>query len=322
MKLFDFKFLILLGLALVIYFMYKELEYHRERLTFCEEKIKELSNHNTTPHTLNQDKIEQLELDENNLIPLPQPPSIQKNYPTVQQENKNLNISLPVTTLTSLNMKKISEQSLEETSSSESSLLTSTNSTTEKKSFQKESESKHLEIYSNDNENNLETTISDSLMASKKIQSLSESSASETLSESSKTFLSESELSSGKKSEKLNEESSTSNFLSDDKSSSDKSSSSSKNKSKLSPKKLTETNSSQELDNVIDALKNEIDNSDKSSEVEETHVKKNDINTLNKMKLTELQNLAKNENLSLDKKVNGQPKKKTKQELIEELSKI
>jgi hypothetical protein len=42
MRLFDFKILILLGLALVIYFMYKELELHRERLTFCEEKIKEI----------------------------------------------------------------------------------------------------------------------------------------------------------------------------------------------------------------------------------------------------------------------------------------
>ena len=40
------------------------------------------------------------------------------------------------------------------------------------------------------------------------------------------------------------------------------------------------------------------------------------------MRLSELQTLAKKENLSLDKKVNGQPKKKTKQELIDELSKI
>jgi hypothetical protein len=40
------------------------------------------------------------------------------------------------------------------------------------------------------------------------------------------------------------------------------------------------------------------------------------------MKLIELQNIAKNKNLSLDKKVNGHFKKKTKQELIDELCKI
>ena len=39
------------------------------------------------------------------------------------------------------------------------------------------------------------------------------------------------------------------------------------------------------------------------------------------MKLFELQNIAKKKKLSLDKKVNGLPKKKTKQELIDELSK-
>ena len=39
------------------------------------------------------------------------------------------------------------------------------------------------------------------------------------------------------------------------------------------------------------------------------------------MKLPELQNIAKKKKLSLDKKVNGQQKKKTRLELIDELSK-
>ena len=39
------------------------------------------------------------------------------------------------------------------------------------------------------------------------------------------------------------------------------------------------------------------------------------------MKFIELQNIAKKKKLSLDKKVNGQQKKKTKQDLIDELSK-
>jgi hypothetical protein len=40
-KLFDFKFLILLGLTLVVYFMYKEIDYQRERIHQCEIQIKE-----------------------------------------------------------------------------------------------------------------------------------------------------------------------------------------------------------------------------------------------------------------------------------------
>jgi hypothetical protein len=39
------------------------------------------------------------------------------------------------------------------------------------------------------------------------------------------------------------------------------------------------------------------------------------------MKFPELQNIAKKKKLSLDKKVNGLLKKKTKQDLIDELSK-
>ena len=39
------------------------------------------------------------------------------------------------------------------------------------------------------------------------------------------------------------------------------------------------------------------------------------------MKLHELQNIAKKKNLSLDKKINGHQKKKTRQDLIDELSK-
>ena len=43
---------------------------------------------------------------------------------------------------------------------------------------------------------------------------------------------------------------------------------------------------------------------------------------LSKMKFDELENIAKKKNLNVYKKINGQQKKKTKKELIEELSKI
>ena len=83
--------------------------------------------------------------------------------------------------------------------------------------------------------------------------------------------------------------------------------------------KTLEINSSQELENAIDALKNELDNTDSE---QKTTTSKNGSNILSKMKLPELQALAKKESLSLDKKVNGHQKKKTKQDLIDELSKI
>ena len=61
-KLFDFKFLILLGLTLVVYFMYKEIDYQRERIHQCEIQIKALLETNPnqfhnedTPQIVNQE---------------------------------------------------------------------------------------------------------------------------------------------------------------------------------------------------------------------------------------------------------------------------
>ena len=53
-------------------------------------------------------------------------------------------------------------------------------------------------------------------------------------------------------------------------------------------------------------------------EINEKKSEKVDID-LNKFKIVELQEMAKKENINLDKKVNGVNKKKTKQELIKEL---
>ena len=54
---------------------------------------------------------------------------------------------------------------------------------------------------------------------------------------------------------------------------------------------------------------------------ESNNSEKSDSNILSKMKLIDLQNIARKKKLSLDKKINGHQKKKTKQELIDELSK-
>ena len=239
MGLIDFKFLILLCLAIVIYFLYKELDLHRKRLTFCEEKIKELEH--LPDNSINNTQL--FNNLSNNFI---------QNSNSLNDENKNLSILLPIKTLNQT-VNHITETSMEESSSLEISENKNLNLKNNSES-KIESDTKHLEIYSNDNDNNLETTISDSLMIPK-TENLTAS-----LKITNNTEISESE------------------------------------------QKIVISESEQKIVNN----NNEI----------------NDLNILSKMKLIELQNIAKNKNLCLDKKVNGHQKKKTKLELIDELSKI
>ena len=335
MKLFDFKFLILLGLALVIYFIYKELEYHRERLTYCEEKIKEIVNNNLNVieklsldatesikqisissikdtqynEELNYDEEpiydEDSQIDKDNQFEIVK--QFDKDIPTFI-ENKNLSISLPVKTLMEQSVKSNINTSSDESTSSQSENImininnSKINNSEKDTDFKKEPDTKHLEIYSNDNDNNIETSISDSLIISKINSETAKSS--KTNSETSNTLKTKSSKSTVNKNTK--EDLDASNFLTN-------------NILKTYTHKLLDINSSQELENVIDALKNEIENTDSE---QKTVTSKNGSNVLSKMKLPELQNLARKENLSIDKKVNGHQKKKTKQELIEELSKI
>jgi cobalamin biosynthesis protein CobT len=152
MKLFDFKFLILLALALVVYFIYKELENQREKILYCEEKIKQILD--------NKNEEKPLELP-NKIINNIKPPQI------IQQQPINaLKLQLPSKTF--IKPIKNDEESVEESSSSN----TSNNLNRNKTSDMKYSENKIVEIYSNDNENNLETTISDTLIQNKKIDSV------------------------------------------------------------------------------------------------------------------------------------------------------
>ena len=308
MKLFDFKFIILLGLALVIYFIYKELEFHRERLTYCEEKIKEIVGKltfnitNLTPLYLDKkqdidkdkdiDKDNELTNEENNEITNDENNEIndENNDKEILIEDKNLSILLPEKTLIEYRIKSTSDTSASAssslidtkssyTSSPSDSIILSPDSKKQSDS-KKESESKHLEIYSNDNDNNVETTISDSLVVSK---------------------LEKTDV----KNNIVVETMLNSNFLT--------------KKSIKSLENKIDINSSQELENAINALKNELDNTDSE---QKTVTSKNGSNLFSKMKLPELQSLAKKENLSLEKNINGHQKKKTKHELIEELSKI
>ena len=282
MGLIDFKFLILLSLAIVIFFLYKELELQRYRLLFCEEKIKELKHltDNSIQNTdfvnkskpLNYENYENYENHENNEINEIQNTYFLTKSKSLKDENKNLSILLPIKMLNQ-SVKHITESSLKESSSLQSSeniesvklssLSENKNSNFKNNSESKiESETKHLEIYSNDNDNNLETTISDSLMVSKTITNLIYES------ENPRLFL-----------------------------------------------KIT--NNTEKSDSEQKIVVN-----DSEQKIVVINNEKSDLTILSKMKLVELQNIAKNKNLNLDKIVNGHQKKKTKQDLIDELSKI
>jgi hypothetical protein len=103
-----------------------------------------------------------------------------------------------------------------------------------------------------------------------------------------------------------------------------------KSNKKISKSSESSESSKEELDEILKDLKIEISNdmikegttlNESICSNEEVSIKKpkSELSTLLRLKLTELQNLALQENITLEKKVNGISKKKTKQELAEEI---
>jgi hypothetical protein len=142
-KLFDFKFLILLTLAIVIYFMYKDIDEQRDRIQKLEESYISLLQDTSVPEK--KEKKEKTDEVKNLKLELP-------NKMLEKKEN-------PLNYYADLNPEEEdSEDSAEDSEDSEedSSSYKSPNNNV-----------KHLEIYSNDNDN-LETSISKSLVETKK----------------------------------------------------------------------------------------------------------------------------------------------------------
>ena len=105
-KLFDFKFLILLGLALVVYFMYKEIEHQRDKLHAFEEKLALVLNKNVPliNNKINEPfkeliKIEKIQKEEKH---------------EVLTQNNDLNLSLPTTVLDIPHIEQSSSETTEE----------------------------------------------------------------------------------------------------------------------------------------------------------------------------------------------------------------
>ena len=406
-KLFDFKFLILLGLTLVVYFMYKEIDYQKERIQQCENQLKTLLEIN--PNQFHNEETPKLD---NKECKPPRPPlqypkktnelfekqtpkqKIQPSKksdvkPDVKSEVKS-DVKSDIKNDNNLNLKLPNKMIVEKIKSS---------SNTESEKIEKESESesesenKHLEIYSNDNEILMDTTISDSLInknANIKVPS-SETSESQTESaveninkisyseednienikdkdspnNNSKTEESVSEELENKDSENkdsVSEDSENKDSVSEDSENKDSENKDSENKdsenkdseNKESVSEDSENKDSENKESVSENLENEDLKSKKSVEskmentvskkisknseksksskeeldellkdlkIEMDNIKpaKVDLQSLLKMKVPELHNLALKENISLEKKVNGSSKKKTKQELAEEI---
>jgi len=356
MRLFDFKFLILLALALVVYFMYKELENQRDRILYCEEKIKQI-------------------LDKNEEKPLELPNKLNTVITPSQiiHQQQSLNLQLPPKTFIKQTIDN--EDSIEEQSSSNTS--NTQNYIVNKNTFDqvKNAQNKIVEIYSNDNENNLETSISDTLVQ-KKIHSLNSD-----LTSSEKEYTVEKQINQYTKhlgrSESSNSDKSDRNQINKNNKTEDKENNETEDKEndEIEDKENDETEDKEndEIEETENNMKEEMENNqtedentsennsidlesikqkmkesntflDDSSEDSDKNKsestlelekvledlkdemsenkKKYEYKLLNGMKLKDLQNLIKNENLTLDKKINGVSKKKTKQELIDELSKI
>ena len=260
MKLFDFKFLILLGLTLVVYFMYKEIDIQRERIQQLEDTYRRLldkdHNHEEEDEVLSLPPPPQKNLlinKKDKIIPdtIIKPEPINNPDTIIKQDIVVIDVApeIPIKPVNNLKLelpskmiKKTSDTTEEE---SESTTSSSSNSNTDKKA--EILNNNHLEIYSNDNENIDETSISDTLI-----------------------------------------------------------------------NKDISKKSSESLEDILNNL--ELNNLD--LEINEKKSPKIDITSLSKLKLGELQDLAKKENINLDKKVNGVNKKKTKQELIDEIIEI
>lgn len=401
LKLFDFKFLILLGLTLVVYFMYKEIDYQRERIQQCENQIKALLETNPnqfhnedTPQIVNQEAA----LQEESIVQVNKKNSKNSRPPLQypkQNEQQQVKQEQSVKQQVKQQVKQVVQSKQEQTEQvvqvQEKNLVLNlpkkmiekkvvSSETTEIETDEKliETENKHIEIYSNDNENCMETTISDSLINGKNILlQKSNSDTSETSEQNVNNFeygsavkneqevskeVDNSEESSEKvskhesdasdeESEEVSEEASKdeSDDVSDkkskkedsnsenidenidlsedskeiakkensDKEETKKTSSNSSVKSNSSKKENKKTSrssksSKEEFDDILKDLKIEISNDMiKSSKL--------DLPALLKMKVPELHNLALKENITLEKKINGVSKKKTKQELAEEI---
>jgi hypothetical protein len=290
MKFFDYKFLILLGLTLVVYFIYREVEYLRSKVIKIETEINQkkitlnepnLREHNVIPQEIISKPTLQKPVEiippsiKNNNIPSKSPEKIisldlvsqsiqQKNFCNNSRENKN------ITTISEEN--KNTTTNVESESSSEDNKNTTTVVESES--------SKHLAIYSNDNEHydSTQNSLIDSVEATK--FNVENPDLKSTMNNIIDNLSSEKEINQKEINEIIMEKEKQLSEMSSNSESKQKQSSETSNKT--TNKKLTEVE-------------------------------------LNEKKLIDIKEIASKLNIVMSKKVNGQQKPKTKQDLIHDI---
>lgn len=329
MKILDYKFLIILGLALVVYFIYLEVDYLHKKIITLENDIKNKSkNLENTFEYVNKPILS---------LPKISDKINKKENVVVSDILPNLNIPSSKTIVLDISPSKIIKQPNYETNIKLTTLINNKKSNTESDSFDVTSSSKHLAIYSNDNEQYDETqnSLLESVDLNKMELNLNsnielqignvESNVNELISMVTSNNESDSETT-----EKSVEE------LSIDKNAELKLPSD-VNELELNDNKIPSDVNKIELDLELDEknihfeLDLELDDKNIPSDVNETELNlelddkniSSDVNELElkKKKISEIKKIAELKKISLIKKVNGQQKQKNKQELINDIIK-
>ena len=284
MKFFDYKFLILLGLTLVVYFIYREVEYLRSKVNKIETELnqKKLTTESipVAPKML-----------ESVTKPVLQLPSIKNNIQSKSPE-KVINLDLVSQSLQLPKQlplsKSFSPKELYTSSSDDDDeqLDTSSDDQNENTSTEIESESsKHLAIYSNDNEqfDSAQNSLIDSVEANK--LNIDNVDLKSTMDNIINDLSSESEESNKSKQQEIDE------IIMEKE----------KQLSEMSPK------SDQQKEKQLP---------DVSPKSNKQNIKEAELNEL---KLADLKNMASKLGITFSRKINGQQKTKTKQELIQDI---
>ena len=294
MKLFDYKFLILLGLTLVVYFLYREVEVIKNKLKKYDDKLIEDRQDDEilqielppNPDDNKVEKVENLETDEIKNIDL-KPNNVTTKNVKSNEENIKKVINIPLNLNKDLN-KKVEENNQNNTTSSNSEAEINVYSNTSEK----------LEIYSNDDEEDNDSSIIISLeeIPKKKHKMESSERTDNRLNDKNNLEINDSEEIKdevNENNEKVNEENNKTND------------------------KTNETNEIDEIDKI-----NEIDDIDQMSEnnqEDEDNLKSSINNLLKNNKLAELQDQAKSLGIIITKKEKNKNKNKTKLELANDI---
>jgi len=301
MKFFDYKFLILLGLTLKVYFIYREVEYLRSKVNKIENELnqKKITNESVSVATkiiepvlqlpsiknnIQSEKVINLDLVTQSSLVTKQLPSNKSSLVTKQlpSDKSSLGTKLP-SDKASLHQElyTLSEDNDDELYTSHEEQ--NNNTTTEDES---ESESsKHLAIYSNDNEqfDSAQNSLIDSVEANK----LND--------------------------DNVNLKSTMENIINDLSSETEKS-------NKLKQQEINDIifEKDKQLSEMSSKSSELLHNSDQNkSKFEEPKKLKED--ELNELKLVDIKNMALKLGITFSRKINGSQKTKTKQELIQDI---